>query len=304
MYNKLFAIVTATLLCAGTATAQKSQQDEPSYPRFYTRAGLGYGIPHGGLIQGALYGLNSTDLLPLNGNMTINNTAPSPSRSYNMKKVSHAAGLKGVLAFGAEFTKHLGAEVAINTILSPQETLSNLESIQTQTTYNITIAQQPNNPLFITPSIVVQTGGKINVYSRGGIVLPIFTMVTQSVDYRARTLNPADSTYVNSQITLTEDFSMRFAPGFSGAVGVQYAISPRLNIWAEAGILSMTLYYKQSEITSYSEDGVSRLGEIAPSDRITTYDFEGNIGSGANIVPTTQVPFSNFNISAGVKVPF
>ena len=64
----------------------------------------------------------------------------------------------------------------------------------------------------------------------------------------------------------------------------------------------MSLYYKESHLTSYDIDGVSMLNQVAPSDRITRYEFKGSSNAGSNIPPTTQVPFSNFNITAGVMI--
>lgn len=295
-------VLLAGLFCAGaTADAQKIQPKAESPARVYFRGGLGYAAPHGGSLQGPLYVLNNTELFPQNGSLNVANTPTNTSRTYDLNKVSFSSGLQGILALGINLTEHLGVELNANVALATKEMKTNIKIVQTQTTTDIVVRQQSNKPLTLGPSLVVQTGGKVNVYARGGVVFPVLASITQDIDYRTSTFNPADSNYVVQHIGVTENYYMRIVPGVSGAMGVQLKVGRGVTMWGEFGLLSMNLYYKKSEVTAYSEDGVSYLNQLSPSQRLSTYEYKGTV-SGNNNLPTVQVPFSNFSINLGVKV--
>lgn len=300
--NKLFTVSMLLLISVQAMAQQKEKEVEETYPKVYFRAGAGYAIPNGGHVQGGAYSFNTTSLLPLNGTLNISSLPTNTYRSYNLKKVSYTAGMMGTLAFGLNFNEHLGAEVVANVGLLTKEARTELESIQTQTTYDITTTQHAEGSLFLTPSLVVQTGGKINVYARAGVTLPVITKMMQTLGYNESTLNPANNQYVNSNVTLSETYSMYFTPGFAGAAGIKFSVSNSLQLWAEAGVLSLNLYYKESELTSYTQDGVSYFNQIPSASKKTSYVFEGTTGANGGPQATTQVPFSNFNISVGVAV--
>lgn len=300
--NKILLLLIATLTITTTYAQQKKKEEkEEKYPKGYARVGAGYATAYGGAVQGGLFSLNNTDLIPLNG--SINISAVRGTRTYDMKRTSFSAGVHGILALGINFNKNIGAEVVANVGLLTNQITSRIESIQTQTNHYIDVTQRTDNPVFITPSLVVQTGGKINIYARGGICLPAVSNISQTLNYTAETYNPADSTFVTESISLSENYKMKFAAGFSGAMGVQINAGKNLKLWAEAGIMSMTLYYNKSVLTAYSENGQSFFNQIPESSKTTTYNFKGTTDGTNNQAPTTQVQFSNFNISVGITVP-
>lgn len=298
--NKNTLLLCCVLLTLNTGYAQEVEAEKPE-TGFYMRVGIGYAAPHGGSVQSPLHVLNNTDLFPVNGSVNISTLATNSSQTYDLKKASFSSGVQAVLALGYTLNKNIAIELTANAGALPSIYTSNIESIQTQTTYRIKIEQQADNPLFLSPSVVVQTGGRLNIYSRGGITLPVQSRITQSLDYNEQTYNPSDSTFLYRQVNVVESYGMRFSPGFTGALGVSFRAGKRAQLWAEAGIISMTLYYKSSEVVAYDQNGVSVLNQLAPSERITNYQYKGSVSNNGDNIATIQVPFSNFNISVGVK---
>jgi len=270
----------------------------------YFRGGLGYAFPHGGAVQAPVFSYSSNSIFPVNGSYKGTYLATNTTETFDMKKVSYTAGVQGIFALGMMLNKNIGVELAANIGLQTRGMSSSLFSEEAEVRTWLDVNQQSDMPVMFTPSLVLQTNGKIQVYTRAGIVLPMQTAILQEISYAQERFNIADSTYVQRTVTLTEEFRMRFNPGFSGALGAKYKVGKQMSAWVEASLLSMTLYYKSSELTSLSENGTSVLGQLSPQERTTQYEFEGTISGNSNVVPTVQAPFSNFGINAGVSIGF
>lgn len=289
---KKILLPVAVLLMALNANAQK----------VYFRGGFSYAMSHGGSVQAPVFSYSANRALPLNGSFSGVYTPLNSSESFDLKRVSYTAGLHGVLAVGAMFTKHVGVELAANIGLSTKMLKSSVYTEEPDRKMWLDVVQQSDIPVLITPALVLQTGGKINLYARGGIVIPIQSAIIQEIDYAEEKYNPADSSFVNRTVKITDEFKMRLSPGFSGAMGVKIKTGKQVSVWAEAGILSMSLYYKSSEITRYDQNGESVLNLLTPTQRVTQFEFKGTSTGNVNTAPTFQAPFSNFNISAGVSI--
>lgn len=276
-----------------TATVAQAQQ-------FYFRGGLGYAISHGGVGQSTVSG-NTANVYPLHGNFSFTQVPGTTSKSFDLKRVSYTSGLHGIFAFGAMFSQNVGVDLAASVGLYTRTNKSSIfiESPGLKQTRNAD--QYANMPVFITPSLVIQTGGKIKAYARGGIVFPIKADMTQEVAYEEQRFNEQSNQWERTTANWTEDFSMRLNPGVSGSIGFRHVLAKNMTVWAELYLVAITLYFKESELTSYDEDGVSRLNQIPPSNRITKYEFKSNSPS-TNVVPTYQVPYGNFGFHAGVMV--
>lgn len=289
---KKILLPVAMFLLALSAEAQK----------VYFRGGFAYAMSHGGAVQAPVfsYGVNTT--LPLNGSYKGVFLPDNASESFDLQRVSYTAGLHGILAVGAMINKHVGVELAANIGLSTKMLKSSVYNEQSGLKVWLDVVQQSDIPVMMTPALVLQTGGKINLYARGGIVIPVQSAIIQEIDYADERYNIADSNFVYRTVKITEEFKMRLSPGFSGAMGVKVKTGKQVSVWAEAGILSMSLYYKNSEITRYDQNGESVLNLLTPTQRVTQFEFKGTATTNTNIVPTFQAPFSNFNISAGVAI--
>lgn len=304
--RKLLIPVIALLTMANSADAQRTKKKTNDF-KPYARAGLGYGISNGSPTQAPVYLINHRQALPASG--TLVNNYPSGnnySESFDMKKLSYSSGVMATVAFGVMVSKHIGVELAANIGVATRQLETKLTENTPTDRYTITVSQKAVQPVFLTPSIVLQSGGKVNLYSRGGIVIPVISRITQDASFIQDRYNIATSSFVRlNTVNWTEEYKMRLSPGFSGAIGVKYGINKRLSVWGEAGIMSMSLYYKSSELTAYEGQGPGgrvTLSNIAPAQRVSEYEFKGTTTNNTNTYPTTQVPFSNFNISAGISV--
>lgn len=292
MMNKLFLPIIALVF----STSINAQQ-------FYFRGGVGYTIAHGGVAQSTVSN-NTSSVFPIHGSFSSTQIPGTDAISFDLKRNSFSAGVQGVLAVGAMFSKNIGVDMAVNLGLATPNMESSVYLESPELRQWLITTQKADMPVFITPSLVIQsdTGSRITAYARGGIVLPAKAGMTQSVGYTRDRFNIADSTWVRSTADWTEDFSMRFNPGVSGSIGMKYKTKKGAMLWAELYLLSMNLYLRQSELTSYDENGVSRLGSLTQDQKITDYEFKANTSGNSNTAPTYHLPYSNFGIHVGVMV--
>lgn len=271
--------------------------------QFYFRGGLGYSIAHGGVTQSTVSN-NTGNVLPIHGKYSSTQIPGTSTESFDLGRSSYTAGLQGILAAGAMFSKNIGVDLAVNIGLATRSMESDVYLEQPALRETLAVTQKADMPVMITPSLVIQsdTGSRVTAYARGGVVFPVKTGMTQEVMYTQDRLNPADNTWVRNTVGWTEDFSMRLNPGVSGSIGMKYKAKKGVMIWAELYLLSMNLYFKQSELTSYNINGASALSTLSQDARITNYEFEANTSGNSNVAPTYQVPYSNFGIHAGIMV--
>ncbi len=268
----------------------------------YFRGGLGYAFSQGGLIYSPIYSSGFRRLYMGTGSYNSNTADPNnSSENFNLKKGSMTQGVRGTLAIGLMLTDHIGVEIATDLGLTTQKQETSLNDNDGQVTTSLNVVQQADLPITVSPSLVLQTGGKINVYARGGLAIPVKATIVENFDYIEDTYNPATQQTVRTgTLSIEEEYRMRLTPGFTGAMGVQFKPVKKLTVFAEVNILSMTLYYKESELVSVVQDGVNVMSAISPSQRTTKYEFDGYVNGTENVSPTTQIPFSNVGITAGV----
>lgn len=289
--KKLFIPFLACLCACSSANAQK----------FYFRGGLGYAISHGGVGQSTVSG-NTGNVFPLQGNYSSTQIPGTTAESFKLQRVSFTSGLHGILGFGLMFNKSIGVDLAASVGLATRTNKASVYTERAGIRESLNVTQQANMPVFLTPSLVIQTDGKIKAYARGGVVFPVKADMTQEIRYIEELFNQQTNAWERTTYDWTEDFSMRLNPGVSGSIGMKLSLAKNITVWTELYLLAMTLYFKQSELTSYAENGESILGQIAPSNRITNYEFKANNSGNTNTTPTYQVPYGNFGFHVGVMV--
>ncbi|MCB0699623.1 MAG: hypothetical protein H6551_09305 [Chitinophagales bacterium] len=282
---KKLIITLVTLSAFATADAQK----------IYVRAGLGYAVPQGG----QLYDMNG---FPLNGksNAVIPATGGQYSETFEVKKASFAAGVHATIAAGAMVTKHLGVELMADIGAATKKTGTSLSQTDGLSTITYDINQQSKLPVLLIPSAVIQSGGKLNFYARGGVVIPVKATIDLEAtiiqdDYNIATTNTVRTTY-----GIGEKYKTRMSPGFAGAMGVRIAPTKKISVFGEISLLSLNLYYKESEVTTLTQNGMSVLNQLTPAEKTTKYEFEGTLTGTSNTMPTYSVPFSTIGVNVGV----
>jgi hypothetical protein len=87
-------------------------------------------------------------------------------------------------------------------------------------------------------------------------------------------------------------------------MGLKYKIGKTLNVWGEAGLLSISLYTKKGTLTKYDVNGEDYLVQMKEEQKVTNFQFKEstNDPANSNVSPAYAIPYSNFNITAGVSL--
>jgi len=268
---------------------------------FYFRAGLGYAFPATA---------QSTYDTPIpyyeyqsayNGTRTIN---ANGTQTYNIKTASLSAGVQSVIGLGYMFTENIGVQLDAGIGISNTTYTFNDNNIplnvggSTPVPYNISTTQHANSPVFMMPSLVLQTSGdKIKAYSRFGFALPLNTKVTQ------------DQVFTNGAGTgalTVDDFTWQIKSGFSlgytAAAGIKYKISDKVSLWAELSLLSVSVYTKEQDLKSWVEDGQSVPLSNYTTAQTIKFSKTATIDSTYSQFPAYAQPFSNMGINVGINI--
>jgi len=261
----------------------EKKETERVRPAWYFRGGLGYAMTDNGEYFG-LYGV------PTSGSVTYINNGSTLS-SYKYDKVSFDKGVNATIAGGIMFNRHVGIDLGINIGLAPHQYTFTANGWDIDNNVvNSVIKTRAKSPLFIMPSLVMQTGSMpVNLYIRAGLVIPMNTKLT---------FDEQDS-YVSNGIGIVQEYvsqvSNRFSLGYSAAIGVSYKLRGNTNIWAELSHVSLTADAKQSDLKSVTQNGVS----IPLSNYNTTVTYTNS--GGVNDNDPSSEPFSSIGMNIGVS---
>lgn len=263
------------------------QKDKPVVTSgFYVKLGGGYAFTQAGQTTDK-YGY------PYSGYATY--VSGSNFSSFEMKKVSFAAGVQGLFGLGYTINKNVGVEIDGMVGIANEKYKTRNKFPTTSEQVDQSITTYAKNPFFIVPSLVLQTSNKkFNIYSRAGIALPIAMKLIEEHTDRV-TLNTGIETNVYDY---TIEHSFKFSIGFSGATGASYKIGKYTHVWMEAVLFSISAFAKDETLTSYKKDGVSLLNQVQPANRTTKYSYT----SGSGVDPSYSYPFTSIGINAGLKL--
>ncbi len=210
---------------------------------------------------------------------------------------------QGFLGLGYMFTNHIGVQLDGVFGLSSTEYIfsDNLFVIHYTSgplTTNIKMVQKANNTVMLMPSLILQTGtDPWNIYTRFGAVLPLSTRITQHL---------LISNAPGTGRVVVDDFAFEvknsFSLGISSAAGVQYKINDRLSVWGELSVVSMSLYTKESEFKSFSEDGFTYPVSSVNLPVIIKYSKTAFVDSTGTTAPAYAQPFSNAGVNFGILI--
>jgi len=271
---------------AGQIVAQK--KDKRSYyievpKKWFVKAGIGYNFAAERqqlAISGIAYGDGvSTKVI---------NSQP--------RRASMSAGFQGTISVGYMFNKYIGVCVNVNAgIANKKYSYETTGTLAQPYGTSLSQNQQAQLPVLVTPSFYFQTTNKeFNLYSRVGLALPVYQKIKIN----------SESTVNNTEYTGSMTMKTDFCPGFNGAVGVDYKLNDNFHLWSEVSLVSMTLYTKESTITSYSVNGVDQLSSIPENKRTTQYKDGTTTPGGPNYQAKYTIPFSSIGLFAGIAYHF
>lgn len=242
----------------------------------YIRFGLGYALPNASQTR-------DVDGFPYSGSAYI-----GPQGGFTdmeVKKASFGTGLWATLTTGHMITKNFGLEIGGVIGIAPKSYTVQINYANGYQEYT----QQAKTPVFITPTMLLQTGNKVRVYLKSGLVLPLSSKM--SAKYSER--QGAD------YITAAQTISSKFNIGFTGALGMKVNILKGVDFWADANVTSLSLYVKKVDLTSYQYNGMNVLNYIA--NKSTSYSNNMN---GASELATYSYPFSTIGMNIGLSFNF
>lgn len=246
---------------------------------FYARIGVGYALPLAGQTGDAShYGF-------YNGSFT----QTASQYNFDAKKASFGAGLWGYVAGGCMFSKHIGIDISLHVGLASKKYTNEYDDQSATPATYTTNVQYANFPVIFNPSLVVASGGDVNVYARFGVAIPMSSKIKDEETIVYDNGPAAAQSTDNLVITTKSNFSL----GLTSAAGINIIING-VTVFAEVNTLSMSLYAQESTLTSYNRNGINLLPRVTN----TKINFSYN-GSGQ---PVYAVPFSYVGFSAGITL--
>jgi hypothetical protein len=284
---KRIILLNLMALTCLSSSAQKAAKVTNANKPFYMRVGFCYGLAMSGQIG--------------DGSGTL--VSVTNEENFNIQPYSYGAGLSGTLALGYTINKNIGVEmIATSTLAGRKYEYTSVDLFSSGgTTYTEkAVITSHGNTLLLQPSVVVQTGGaKTNIYARMGIIVPIMNLLVNDVNYNESVNNNVEKT--------TEEYSMYFSLGASGAMGASINLTHDLRLYTELCMVSYTPYLAKGTRTEYTRNGVNYLSYLSLSDREIEFEKTGKLVASQDpdkptISRTQSIPFSNIGINAGVVI--
>jgi len=254
----------------------------------YVNVSVGYGLG----LPGEKLGVTSTT--GSGGDLTTTNT-------YG----TIGPGLSFGLTPGYFFNDHIGAELGFNYFLG-----SEVEVQKTATPFGTATVTAHSNQIRMTPSIVIRTGSDgFYAYGKAGVVLPLGgTTFTNVEDTGAGGPNTAS----------TADYETKgaFSVGFSGSLGVNYTLTDRFALFAEATTVNLRINAKSRTLTATTSNGTDVTSMLTTYQKETTYQDELNNSSNNSTYNAsystsnakddlrTRNNFSALFLTIGLKISF
>lgn len=274
------------ILFSGAITAQS----------IYVRAGTGYGLP----IASATIGQSNSRTEVYN---TTGTTSTSSTEGVN---ASYGSGLDFNFAFGYKLNENFIIDLNFQYLMSRKfKTDDNYNYISGTYSYvDNAITTTSAKGIFINPSMIFSAGfGKAAPYARFGFIIGSPTVTSERYAYY-------NGDGIDSTITKGE-YKKGMAFGFQGAVGMNWKLSEKLDLFTEVNFTGMTYYAGEYDITkSINSNGstvTNDLTNMPLSQKQTIYEkkfdpLTVNIDSTKpHIASRESTPFSSLAFQVGIR---
>lgn len=284
MIKKIILSLAATLVYACLVNAQV----------FYARVGLGYALPMAGQTMDGT-------ATPYSGSLNNTTSGTTNMVTYDIGKASFGAGLQSYLALGYMFNQNVGLDVAFNFMPGARKyTFHDFNVSVNGIATDVTITQQAQFPVLLTPALVFKTSGsKTKLYTRTGLVLPLSTRIDQHQIFVNR-----PGTGARQEDDYYWVVKNKFSLGFSGAIGLETRFK-RGKVFGEVSFVSLAAYAKEANLVDVAVDGQGGYLRAVPEQyRKVTYSSSFTTTSTDYYhQPTYSQPFSNCSVNVGISFP-
>lgn len=171
---------------------------------------------------------------------------------------------------GYMISDHFGAEIGLSYFMGSETTIASEEfsGISTQETTGQTAQFR------INPSLVVRTGNDgLSLYSKVGLLLPVVGTTFGRIE------REGDGSPFNPNISIESETKGAISLGFTGAIGVNLALSDNLSVFGEMSGAFLRIKADKREITKYENNGTDVLTFLPEGDKVIEYVDELNSSS-------------------------
>jgi len=266
----------------------------------YVRAGTGYGIPISTSSIGEM----------LTRNDVSTNTSTTYSSSLKGVKGSYGTGMDFNFAFGYKLNKNFIIDLNFVYLLGKKFDTGQTYSYSAGTSSYVDndVTTTSAKGFLINPSVIFSAGfGKAAPYARFGLVYGIPTITSKRNTYYNG--DGVDSTIIKGE------YKKGLALGFQGAVGMNWKLSEKLDLFTEVNFVGMTYYPGEFNIIQYDQGTgntkvdniVNNLPNIPVSQKSTIFEkqYDPSIVNSDPTKPTTALresfPFSSLSIQVGIR---
>jgi hypothetical protein len=174
--------------------------------------------------------------------------------------------------------------------------------------YTIASSTAYSEQIRAVPTIVISSGAdkKLETYARVGLLAPVSgkSIGKQNIVrgfVSTNTFVPIDT------LEITQQIAGKFSLGFTSTVGVNYNISPKLGVFAEAQWVGLSVSRESGEIIEYKRSGVIRSiadfeTELQRKAKVTYVDEKSDPANGIEL--NTPSPFNSVGYNFGLRFRF
>lgn len=260
----------------------------------YIRAGSGYGLP----VASSIIGENYTYSFIINDQITDEETSSGEAVS-----ASYGAGANLSFAIGYKFNENLILDLNILYLVGRkfESSYYNYEDDFDYIIYEKNTYTSYSRGLFFNPGVIFSAGfGNLAPYSKIGIIVGS-PRVKEDNNYYTYDDGATSETDINWE------YGSGLAIGFQTAVGINWEINEKLDIFSEINFVSMSYYAKEGNIEEYTQDGSNILDQLPYYDSHTVYRKEIDLLTTYNpdnprIMTRESRAFSSISAQLGIRL--
>jgi hypothetical protein len=254
----------------------------------YLRAGTGYSLP----VATTTFGQMHLQVYDASGTTVIN------SNSSESIKGSLGAGMNFNFALGYKFNENFIFDLNVQYLIGNKIVTGDKYSYfypDTSGVDNYTKTTSAKGFLF-NPAVIFSAGfGKAAPYGRFGVVVA------------SPSITESEASYYDldgiSQYERIWVYSKGMALGYSAAVGMNWKLTDKLDIYTEANFISMTYYPAEGEMTKYNSNGNDLLPNMYVSQKQIKFEKKYDPQASTDFTKPTVQPLRSFAFSsASVEV--
>lgn len=280
--------ILAGLFIAGLSITANAQVQQPVVPAsgtgFYVGVHGGYNLP----IAKQNFGF---------GEDTFQNyTYQDGPDKIDDIMLSLGKGANFGVNLGYMFTPHVGAELAVDYFLGSKTTAKMKWTNYPNDVYDQKVSAKS---IQLKPTVVIRgKQAQVTPYAKIGAVIGLGNKITYSYEY-----------YEEPNYTENKEWELKegVSAGFTGSLGVDFAINNQVSIFGEITGIAMNYAPKKASMISYTENGVSYINDFYTNEREITFEDEYTPSNDPNQPTKTSrisTPFSSIGLNVGVKFHF